>query len=202
MRCPGWRPVTCSILGHANLKFSTCQAIHRGQLVALWKKRSLPMFWGIRIKNTLQNCFAYVKQFCKAFNKRFVGSFQWNSRDWRHTFPNYGTTHRLARSKLKKIFIGESKYLKLNRPYPKPCFISEIPSTSHHPHNRYPGSNCKQMASSVQRFIKIRKVTLRVHKTKNWNNRLKQLAATGKVKLVLPGHGEVGVGKRIKVFQI
>jgi len=36
----------------------------------------------------------------------------------------------------------------------------------------YPGSNCKQMAGSV--------------------NRLTQLAALGKVKLVLPGHGEAG----------
>jgi len=36
----------------------------------------------------------------------------------------------------------------------------------------YPGSNCKQMAGSVQR--------------------LKRLAVTGKVKLVLPGHGETG----------
>ena len=168
------------------------------------------MLWKTR-KNALQNCFAHVMQFCKAFNKRFVGSFQWNSRDWRHTFPNYGTTHRLARSKLKKIFIGESKYLKLNRPYPKPCFISEIPSTSHHPHNRYPGSNCKQMASSVQRFIKIRIVTFnsnkvrkkvrpKGHNIKNWNKRLKQLAAKGKVKLVLPGHGEVGEGKSLKYF--
>jgi len=36
----------------------------------------------------------------------------------------------------------------------------------------YPGSNCKQMAKSV--------------------DRLTQLAALGKVKLVLPGHGEAG----------